>query len=80
MSLKISTESQTLEAGSNILEGIDRLFKLFWIFGIEYTVGCENFYRLLHTAIYKLDYGNVPKSVTELVFMLRRQQAGAIEA
>jgi hypothetical protein len=76
LNLKISSESQTLEAGSSILEGLDRLFKLFWIFGIEYTVGCENFYRFLHTAVYKLSYGKVPKFVTELVCVLRRQVEG----
>lgn len=74
LNLKISSESQTLEAGSSILESLDRLFKLFWIFGIEYTVGCDNFFRLLHTAVYKLSYGKVPKSVTELICVLRRQR------
>jgi len=44
-----------LEARSSILEGLDHLWKLFWIFGIEYTLGCDNFH-LLQKAVYKLDY------------------------
>jgi len=62
ITLKISSESQMLEGESSILEGLDRAFKLFWIFDIEYTIGCENLFRLLHTAVYKqcLKYGTVP--------------------
>lgn len=75
VNFKISSESQTLEAGSTIIEGLDRLMKLFWIFGVEYTVGCENFFRFLHTAVYKLTYGNVPKSVAELVCLVDKLKA-----
>lgn len=72
VTMKISTELQMLEAGSSILEGLDRLFKLFWIFGIEYTPGCANFYRLLNGAAYKLECGSVPKSVAELTAVLQQ--------
>jgi len=75
VSLKISAESHLLEAGSSIMEGLDRLWKLFWIFGIEYTPGCENFFRLLQKAVYKLEYGTVPKSVTELVTILAKHRS-----
>ena len=70
VSLKISAESHFLEAGSTTVEALDRLFKLFWVFGIEYTPGCENFYRLLQTGVYRLDYGSVPKSIVELLAIL----------
>jgi hypothetical protein len=33
--LDISSESQTLEAGSTIIAGLDRLMKLFWISGVD---------------------------------------------
>ena len=62
-SLKISAESHMLEAQSSILEGLDHLWKLFWIFGIEYTPGCENFFHLLQKAVYKLDYETVFNSL-----------------
>ena len=51
-----------MEAGSGVLEGLDQFFKFFWVFGIEYTPGCENFYRFLVATVYKVD-GSVPKSV-----------------
>jgi len=70
ITLKISSESQML-GGSSILEELDRLFKLFRIFDIEYTMGCANPFHLLHTAVYKLKYGTVPKSVSELISVLR---------
>lgn len=72
ISLKIAAESHVLEAGSSILEACDRLFKLFWIFGIEYTPGAEGFYRILNGSVYKLEDGSVPKSVTELVAVLQK--------
>lgn len=72
ISLKIAAESQMLEAGSSILEACDRLFKLFWIFGIEYTPGAEGFYRILNSSVYKLEHGSVPKSVTELCAVLQK--------
>lgn len=72
ISLKIAAESQMMEAGSSILEAFDRLFKLFWIFGIEYTPGAEGFYRLINSAIYKLEHGSVPKSITELLTVLQK--------
>jgi hypothetical protein len=74
ISIKISAESQMLEAGFSLLEALDRLFKLFWIFGIEYTPGTESFYRILNSAIYKLEHGSVPKSVTELIAVLQKHR------
>jgi len=70
VSFKISAESHFLEAGTTIIEALDRVFKLFWLFGIEYTPGCENFYRLLQTGVYRLKYGSVPKSIIELLAIL----------
>jgi len=39
VSLKLSAESHFLETGSTIVEALDHLFKLFWVFGSEYTPG-----------------------------------------
>ena len=50
VTIKISTESGMLEGGSSILDALDHLFKLFWIFDIQYTVGCENVFKLLQAA------------------------------
>jgi hypothetical protein len=72
ITIKISSESGMLVGGSSILEALDRLFKLFWIFVIHYTVACENSFKLLQTAMYKLSDGPVPKSVTELLSIIER--------
>ena len=72
IAIKITSESNTLEGGSSLLEGLDRLVKLFWIFNIQYTGGCENFFRLIHTAIYKLNDGPVPNSLLELISILSK--------
>lgn len=63
VTIKISSESGMLEGGSSILEALDHLFKLFWIFDIQYTVGCENVFKLLHAAIFsQLKDGAILKS------------------
>jgi hypothetical protein len=78
VTIKISTESVMLEGGSSILEALDRLFKLFWIFNIHYTAGCENVLKLLQTAIFnQLNDGDgpIPKSVTELLSVICKYKA-----
>lgn len=72
VTIKISSESGLFEGGSSILEALDRLFKLFWIFEIQYTASCENFFKLLQNAMYRLDDGPVPKSVAELLSIIDR--------
>ena len=71
----ITAEQHTMEGGVSMLEAVDHLFKLFWIFGIHYTAGSENFYKFLENAVYGLREGSVPKPVTELVTILRRMVA-----
>ena len=71
VTIKISTKSGMLECGSSILDALDHLSKLFWIFDIQYTVGCENVLKLLQAAIFsQLKDGPVPKSVTELLSVI----------
>jgi len=76
VTIKISTESVMLEGGSSILEALDRLFKLFWIFDIHYMAGCENMFKLLQAAMfYQLNDGPIPKSVTELLSVICKYKA-----
>lgn len=76
VTIKISSESGMLEGGSSILEALDHLFKLFWIFDIQYTVGCENVFKLLHAAIFsQLKDGAIPKSVSELLSVICKYKA-----
>ncbi len=76
VTIKISTESELLEGGSSILDALDHLFKLFCIFDIQYTVGCENVFKLLQAAIFsQLKDGPVPKSVTELLSVICKYKA-----
>ena len=76
VTIKISTESVMLEGGSSILEALDRLFKLFWIFDIHYTAGCENMFKLRQAAMFnQLNDGPIPKSVTELLSVIGKYKA-----
>jgi hypothetical protein len=76
VTIKISSESEMLEGGSSIPEALDRLFKLFWIFDVQHTVGCENLFKLLKVAIFsQLNDGPIPKSVTELLSVICKYKA-----
>jgi hypothetical protein len=61
-----------IEGGSSVVEAMDRMIKLFWIWNIQYTTGCENFFKLINSIIFKLPDKPVPKSVAELVTIINR--------
>ena len=66
IAVKIAAEKKILDAGSSILEGLDRLFKIFWVFNFNYTPECMNFWKFMQTTVYKLQCGNVPSTVEQL--------------
>jgi len=55
LTVKIAAETMLIDAGLSVLEGLDRLFKLFWSFNIKYTPQCAPFFILLQTLVYKLN-------------------------
>ncbi len=65
LAVKIAAEKKLLEAGACILEGLDRLFKLYWCFNIEYEAASNTFWQFMQ-AFYGLEYGPLPKGVVEL--------------
>ena len=67
-SVKIVAENNMIDAGASILEGLDRLFKFFWIFHVKYTPENSNFFKLLQNSFYKLQ---VTQSVTSTVGQLQ---------
>ena len=70
-SVKVASETKLLEAGSTIVEGLDRLFKTFWLCDMEYPELCSNVFRFLEHYVYKLKDGKkVPPTVVELCSLL----------
>ena len=65
LSVKIAAEQKILEAGSVLLEGIDRLFKIYWTYDLVYEPSCEIFYQFMQI-FYGLPQGRIAKNVVEL--------------
>ena len=63
--VKVAVDSTVMEAGSSILEGLDRLFKIFWIFNLDYNDKCKSFLFFLQT-IFGMKYGSLPATVKQL--------------
>ncbi|XP_047146118.2 uncharacterized protein LOC124818991 [Hydra vulgaris] len=69
--VKIAAEKSIITAGSSIEEGIERLFKLFWCFNLEYTEECATFFKFFQL-IYNLgEKHSFPASVYHLQAMLK---------
>ena len=43
-SVKVASEAKLVEAGSSIVGGLDRVFKLFWIMNMAYPAKCCNIF------------------------------------
>nr|XP_047141167.1 uncharacterized protein LOC124816159 [Hydra vulgaris] len=71
LSIKIAFEKTLIEAGTSIVEGIDRLFKIFWCFNIEYQPLTIMFWQFLQD-IFGLQYGSLPNGVIELRLTLSK--------
>jgi len=41
-SVKVAAERKLIEAGTSIVEPLDRVFKLFWIMNMAYPPDCFN--------------------------------------
>lgn len=66
-SVKIAAEGKLFEAGSSITEGLDRLFKMYWIFNMKYPDQSINIFKFFECCVYKMKSGNkLPASVREL--------------
>lgn len=65
-SVKIVAEQTVIEAGTTIVEGLDRLFKLFWILNMHYPDGSCNVYKFLESHVYKIKINKMPPTVQEL--------------
>jgi hypothetical protein len=59
-----------LQAFSSLLENLDLLYKIFWVFQMKYTPAVNLVYRFLEVAVYKQHNGRVPSSVAELSAIL----------
>ena len=62
---KIICDGKTSTAGCTVVECIDFLFKLYWVFALEYPVGLEMFFKFLQFKIYNIMYGKerIPATV-----------------
>ncbi|XP_065654369.1 uncharacterized protein LOC136080914 [Hydra vulgaris] len=53
----IVCDGKVCVAGFNMVECIDYLFKMFWVFSLEYPNGLEIFFKFLQYKIYLLSFG-----------------------
>jgi len=51
-SVKVASEAKLVEAGSSIVEGLDRVFKLFWIMNMAYPAECCNMFKFFEYFVY----------------------------
>jgi len=72
-SVKILGETKLIEAGSSIVEGLDRLFKTYYAFNFSYPDTCANVYSFLQHRAYGITEGKKPTStVAELIGLLKK--------
>jgi hypothetical protein len=72
-SVHVAAERKLLQAGSTIVEGLDRLFKLFWIFNMEYPAECRNVFIFLGHYVYKMkSVKKIPPTIVELCSFLSK--------
>ena len=51
-SVKVTSEAKLVEAGSSIVGGLDRVFKLFWIMNMAYPAECCNMFKFFEYFVY----------------------------
>lgn len=61
----MAVDRTVLEAGSSILEALDRFYKLLWVFDLQYNDKVATFMLYMQT-IYGMNYGTIPSTVTQL--------------
>lgn len=71
-SVKVAVEKKILEAGSTIVEGIDRLYKSFWVFNMQYPDNCGNVFKFLGHSVYNVKGQKLPPTVLELSGLLHK--------
>lgn len=72
-SVKVASEGKLIEAGSSIVEGLDRVFKLVWIMNMSYPLRCFNIFKFLEHCVFRINDGQkVPPTVVELTRYLKK--------
>jgi len=71
-SVKVACEAKLVEAGSSIVEGLDRVFKFFWIMNMAYPAECHNIFKFFEYFVYCIKGQKVPPSVRELCVYLKK--------
>ena len=68
MSLKLVFDGQLCDCEENIIEAFDFLFKLYWVFNLQYPSPLLKFFQFIQFKIYHLFCGKekLPPSVNEV--------------
>lgn len=66
-SVKVAIEGKLFEAGLSITEGLDRVFKAYWIFNMEYPDKSANVFKFLECFVYKMQTGKNPSHSSRAV-------------
>ena len=70
--VKVAAEAKLVEAGSSIVEGLDRVFKFFWIMNMAYPADCCNIFQFFEHFVYYIKGQKVSPSVRELCAYLKK--------
>lgn len=62
---KVAVDLTVIEAGSSVLEGLDRLYKTLWNFDLEYNDKSACFFMFVQS-LYNMKFGSVPPTVKQL--------------
>lgn len=66
-SVKVAAENKLIEAGSTIIEGMDRLFKIYWILNMAYAERSANALKFCEYHVYRIRHGKkISPTVLEL--------------
>jgi hypothetical protein len=71
-SYSVMVDGHQLVTFSTLLENLDCLYKMFWVFDLQYTPGVHLFYKFLEHTVFEQHKGRVPSSVQELSSVLHK--------
>ncbi len=65
---RISCDGKISIAGYSVIECLDYLFKMFWVFGLAYPAGVAMFFKFLQFKVYNISYGKerIPSTVNSV--------------
>ena len=74
-SYRVKVAGSQIEAFPTLLENLDLLYKICWVFDMKYMPAATMIYKLFESYIYKQSSGRIPSSVAELASILQANKS-----